>query len=192
MILSYFPAGRFRIWPVSNHLQDFLFFPQSGINLRTGFTNALFMNCNYSLLIISSPNWCCSFFRSTWERLWRLTLFLYLTVYYLFKSYTAGTEMKSGTYRIVMILTFMFWWIYACQFWCLDWPASPFVRCVPLMPAVRFIKLYLAPFVCADKRERKQTGKQGSTKFFDLFVFVAGIWKNLWGLQKKIAIFQIL
>ena len=30
----------------------------------------------------------------------------YLTVYYLLQPYTAGTEMKSGTYRIVMILTY--------------------------------------------------------------------------------------
>ena len=31
----------------------------------------------------------------------------YLTVYYLLQPYTAGTEMKSGTYRIVMILTYI-------------------------------------------------------------------------------------
>jgi hypothetical protein len=31
----------------------------------------------------------------------------YLTIYYLLQPYTAGTEMKSGTYRIVMILTYM-------------------------------------------------------------------------------------
>ena len=31
----------------------------------------------------------------------------YLTVYYLLQPYTAGTEMKSGTYRIVMILTYV-------------------------------------------------------------------------------------
>ena len=30
----------------------------------------------------------------------------YLTVYYLLQPYTAGTEMKSGTYRLVMILTY--------------------------------------------------------------------------------------
>lgn len=30
----------------------------------------------------------------------------YLTVYYLLQPYTAGTEIKSGTYRIVMILTY--------------------------------------------------------------------------------------
>ena len=31
----------------------------------------------------------------------------YLTVYYLLQPYTAGTEMKSGTYRIVMVLTYV-------------------------------------------------------------------------------------
>ena len=31
----------------------------------------------------------------------------YLTAYYLLQPYTAGTEMKSGTYRIVMILTYL-------------------------------------------------------------------------------------
>mgnify|MGYP000010206431 CR=1 FL=1 len=31
----------------------------------------------------------------------------YLTVCYLLQPYTAGTEMKSGTYRIVMILTYV-------------------------------------------------------------------------------------
>lgn len=31
----------------------------------------------------------------------------YLTVYYLLQPYTAGTEMKCGTYRIVMILTYV-------------------------------------------------------------------------------------
>ena len=30
----------------------------------------------------------------------------YLTVYYLLQPYTSGTEMKSGTYRIVMVLTY--------------------------------------------------------------------------------------
>ena len=31
----------------------------------------------------------------------------YLTIYYLLQPYTAGTEMKSGTYRIVMIVTYI-------------------------------------------------------------------------------------
>ena len=31
----------------------------------------------------------------------------YLIVYYLLQPYTAGTEMKSGTYRIVMALTYV-------------------------------------------------------------------------------------
>ena len=31
----------------------------------------------------------------------------YLTVYYLLQPYNAGTEMKSGTYRIVMSVTYL-------------------------------------------------------------------------------------
>ena len=31
----------------------------------------------------------------------------YLTLYYLLQPYTAGTEMKSGTYRIAMVLTYV-------------------------------------------------------------------------------------
>ena len=31
----------------------------------------------------------------------------YLTIYYLLQPYTAGTEIKSGTYRIVMLLTYV-------------------------------------------------------------------------------------
>ena len=31
----------------------------------------------------------------------------YLTIYYLLQPYTAGTEMKSGTYRFFMFLTYV-------------------------------------------------------------------------------------
>ena len=31
----------------------------------------------------------------------------YLMIYYLLQPYNAGTEMKSGTYRIVLILTYV-------------------------------------------------------------------------------------
>ena len=50
---------------------------------------------NYVVLLVSIP---------------AMSLFFsihYLTVYYLLQPYTAGTEMKSGTYRIVMILTYV-------------------------------------------------------------------------------------
>ena len=32
----------------------------------------------------------------------------YLTLYYLLQPYNAGTEMKSGTYRIAMTVTYLF------------------------------------------------------------------------------------
>ena len=35
----------------------------------------------------------------------------YLTIYYLLQPYTAGTEMKSGTYRIVMVVTYAVCWV---------------------------------------------------------------------------------
>ena len=121
------------------------------LNRGTGFTRALFMNCDHSLLTYSffkRPDFVLKLFKI---RLWEimkinavpalviggglcLTLYAsggtknpldygvlvvsilamsvffsihYLTVYYLLQPYTAGTEMKSGTYRIVMILTYI-------------------------------------------------------------------------------------
>ena len=35
----------------------------------------------------------------------------YLTIYYLLQPYTAGTEMKSGTYRIIMVVTYAVCWV---------------------------------------------------------------------------------
>ena len=31
----------------------------------------------------------------------------YLTIYYLLQPYNAGTELKSGTYRIIMFVTYL-------------------------------------------------------------------------------------
>ena len=50
---------------------------------------------NYVVLIVSIL--CMSLFFSTH----------YLTIYYLLQPYNAGTEMKSGTYRIVMLVTYL-------------------------------------------------------------------------------------
>ena len=121
------------------------------INRDTGFTHALFMNCDHSLLTY--------FFYKRLEfvlrlfHIWLLEIIKvnavpalvigcglalilyvsggmdtplnyvvlvvtilsmsaffsihYLTVYYLLQPYTAGTEMKRGIYRIVMILTYV-------------------------------------------------------------------------------------
>ena len=120
------------------------------INRGTGFTKALFMNCDHSLLTYSffkRPDFVLKLFQIRLREIMKinavpalvigaglcLTLYAsggtpnplnyvvllvsvlamslffsihYLTIYYLLQPYTAGTEMKSGTYRIVMILTY--------------------------------------------------------------------------------------
>lgn len=121
------------------------------INRGTGFTKALFMNCDHSLLTYSffkRPDFVLRLFQIRLREIMKinavpalvigaglcLTLYAsggtknsmnyvvllvsvlamslffsihYLTIYYLLQPYTAGTEMKSGTYRIVMILTYV-------------------------------------------------------------------------------------
>ena len=121
------------------------------INRGTGFTRALFMNCDHSLLTYSfykQPGFVLKLFQIRLREIMKvnalpalvigvgLSLILYvsggtdnllnyvvllisilamsmffsihyLTLYYLLQPYTAGTEMKSGTYRLVMILTYM-------------------------------------------------------------------------------------
>ena len=121
------------------------------INRGTGFTQALFMNCDHSLLTYSfykQPGFILKLFQIRLREIMKinavpalvigvgLSLILYvsggtnnplnyvvlvvsilamslffsihyLTVYYLLQPYTAGTEMKSGTYRIVMLLTYV-------------------------------------------------------------------------------------
>ena len=120
------------------------------INRGTGFTSALFMNCDHSLLTYSfykQPKFVLRLFQIRLREIMKINavpalvigvglsvillvsggtenplnyvvlvvsvLFMsmffsihYLTVYYLLQPYTAGTEMKSATYRIVMILTY--------------------------------------------------------------------------------------
>lgn len=121
------------------------------INRGTGFTNALFMNCDHSLLTYSfykKPKFVLRLFQIRLREIIKInavpalvigaglsailyvsggtenplnyvvlvcsvtamSVFFsihYLTVYYLLQPYTAGTEMKSGTYRIVMALTYV-------------------------------------------------------------------------------------
>ena len=121
------------------------------INRGTGFTQALFMNCDHSLLTYSfykQPGFVLQLFQIRLREIIKinavpalvigagLSLILcvsggtddplnyavllisvlamsmffsihYLTVYYLLQPYTAGTEMKSAAYRIVMILTYL-------------------------------------------------------------------------------------
>ena len=121
------------------------------INRGTGFTSALFMNCDHSLLTYAfykQPKFVLTLFRIRLREIMKInalpalvisgglclilyasggtdnplnyvvllvsivsmSLFFsihYLTVYYLLQPYTAGTEMKSGTYRVVMVLTYV-------------------------------------------------------------------------------------
>ncbi len=124
------------------------------INRGTGFTQALFMNCDHSLLTYSfykQPKFVLKLYRI---RLWEiikinavpavvigaglsLLLFVsggtdnplnyvvlfvsilfmsvffsihYLTIYYLLQPYNAGTELKSGTYQIIMAGTYLLCW----------------------------------------------------------------------------------
>ncbi len=121
------------------------------INRGTNFTQALFMNCDHSLLTYSfykQPNFILRLFQIRLREIVKinavpalvigcglaLILFAtggtdnplnyavliisilcmsvffsihYLTIYYLLQPYNAGTELKSGTYRIVMGVTYL-------------------------------------------------------------------------------------
>ena len=120
------------------------------INRGTNFTQALFMNCDHSLLTYSfykKPNFVLRLFQIRLREIMKinavpafvigsglaLILFVtggtdhwmnyiilvvsivcmslffsihYLTIYYLLQPYNAGTELKSGTYRIIMLATY--------------------------------------------------------------------------------------
>lgn len=120
------------------------------INRGTGFTKALFMNCDHSLLTYSfykRPDMVLKLFRIRLREIMKINLLPalvigaglaillyasggtdnplnyvvlfvsilcmslffsihYLTIYYLLQPYNAGTEMKSGTYRLVMSATY--------------------------------------------------------------------------------------
>ena len=125
------------------------------INRGTGFTRALFMNCDHSLLTYSfykQPKFVLRLFQIRLREIMKInavpasvigvglalilwasggtaspvdyavlvvsilamSLFFsvhYLTIYYLLQPYTAGTEMKSGTYRIIMVVTYAVCWV---------------------------------------------------------------------------------
>ena len=120
------------------------------INRGTGFTQALFMNCDHSLLTYSfykKPEMVLHLFRIRLLEIMKINLLPaviigsalpillylsggtdnplnyvvllvsilcmsmffsvhYLTIYYLLQPYNAGTEMKSGTYRLVLTVTY--------------------------------------------------------------------------------------
>ena len=121
------------------------------INRGTGFTQALFMNCDHSLLTYSfykKPEMVLHLFRIRLLEIMKINLLPaviigsalpillylsggtdnplnyvvllvsilcmsmffsvhYLTIYYLLQPYNAGTEMKSGTYRLVLTVTYI-------------------------------------------------------------------------------------
>lgn len=129
----------------------YLVFIMYAINRGTNFTQALFMNCDHSLLtyaFFKRPDFVLKLFQIRLREIMKinavpalvigggmaLTLYTsggtenwpdyvillvsvlcmslffsvhYLTVYYLLQPYNAGTEMKSGTYRIVMSVTYL-------------------------------------------------------------------------------------
>ncbi len=140
--------------PVANKLimtwLPYFVFIMYGINRGTGFTQALFMNCDHSLLTYSffkKPEFVLKLFQIRLREIMKfnavpaliiggglalilyvtggtdnplnyailiisilcMSLFFsvhYLTAYYLLQPYNAGTEIKSGTYRLVMSLTY--------------------------------------------------------------------------------------
>ena len=121
------------------------------MNRGTGFTKALFMNCDHSLLTYSfykQPKYILRLFRIRLREIIKINLppalivgvgrsvllyasggtsspwnyavvvislacmsivfsVHYLTLYYLLQPYNAGTEMKSGTYQLLMSLTYL-------------------------------------------------------------------------------------
>ena len=121
------------------------------INRGTGFTTALFTNCDHSLLTYSfykQPVMILKLFRIRLREIMKINLLPafvigaglaillfasggtdnplnyvvlfvsilcmsmffsvhYLTIYYLLQPYNAGTEIKSGTYRLVMSITYL-------------------------------------------------------------------------------------
>ena len=120
------------------------------INRGTNFTQALFMNCDHSLLTYSfykQPNFILRLFQIRLREIMKInavpalviggglglilfatggtdnplnyvelivsilcmSLFFsihYLTIYYLLQPYNAGTELKSGTYRLILTVTY--------------------------------------------------------------------------------------
>ena len=132
-----------------NFLPYFVFIMYA-INRGTGFTTALFTNCDHSLLTYSfykQPVMILKLFRIRLREIMKINLlpafvigaglaillfasggtdnplnyvvlFIsilcmsmffsvhYLTIYYLLQPYNAGTEIKSGTYRLVMSITY--------------------------------------------------------------------------------------
>lgn len=151
LLLNYIPEIKGEInQMIMNWLPYFVFIMYS-INRGSGFTRALFMNCDHSLLTYPFYKQSKSVLKLFQIRLREITkinlppafiigvglasilymsggtnqplhyfiliisivcmsLFFsihYLTIYYLFQPYNAGTEIKSGTYRMIMSITYL-------------------------------------------------------------------------------------
>ena len=135
---------------IMTFLPYFVFIMYS-INRGTGFTRALFMNCDHSLLTYSfykQPKFVLKLFQIRLREIIKINLLPaaiiggglsvllyasggtdhavnyvvlfvsvlcmsvffsvhYLTIYYLLQPYNAGTEMKSGTYQIILSATYL-------------------------------------------------------------------------------------
>ena len=151
----FFPETKEGINKILLNALPYFVFVMYLINRGVGFTRALFVNCDHSLLtypFYKSPSNILRLFRI---RLWEITkinllpatvigvglaflLFLsggtynpinyvlifvtitalsiffsvhYLTLYYLIQPYNTGTEIKSGTYQLVIWLTYMICYI---------------------------------------------------------------------------------
>lgn len=154
-LLMLVPEAKTRINELILNWLPYFVFIMYMINRGTGFTSALFMNCDHSLLTYSfykKPDFVLKLFKIRLREIMKINavpaavigiglcilLFVsggtenpvnyavifisilgmsmffsvhYLTVYYLLQPYNAGTEIKSGTYQIVM------WGTYLVCFW---------------------------------------------------------------------------
>lgn len=149
--LAFFPEAK---EPVNSLLLVYLpyfTFIMYAINRGTSFTQALFLNCDHSLLtypFYKKPDMVLRLFRIRLREIMKINLLPaaviglglpallylsggtdnplnyvvllvsilsmsmffsvhYLTIYYLLQPYNAGTELKSGTYRLVLMATYL-------------------------------------------------------------------------------------
>lgn len=149
--LYYFPEINEKVNKAILNFLPYFTFILYAINRGTGFTRALFMNCDHSLLTYSfykQPRFILKLFRIRLREIMKInvvpavvigaglcfllyasggtenilnyvilfvsivsmSLFFsihYLTVYYLLQPYNAGSEIKSGTYQIIMSVTYL-------------------------------------------------------------------------------------
>lgn len=160
------------------------------INRGTGFTNALFMNCDHSLLTYSfykQPGFVLKLFQIRLREIIKVNLLPaaviggglsmllfasggtdnpwnyaalivsilcmsmffsvhYLTIYYLLQPYNAGTEMKSGTYQIVLSVTYVVCFLFMrLRMSTLLFGALTIVFCVAYSVAACVLVYFLAP-----------------------------------------------